>query len=121
MKIPTNNNQPPNGGGRNIPNILLPSRVIPDESDWIINNDNEWRSDNQPYYARASFMKLCLPAVLYSLILNVSLKMLSLVPFTSRLNVQRLHTKDCFVLPSANGDDETTNPIAIVTGSNTGV
>jgi len=122
MKIPTNNNQPPNGGERNIPNILLPSRIIPDESDWIpINNDNEWRSDAQPYYARATFMKLCLPAVLYSLILNVSLKMLSLVPFTSRLNVQRLHYDDCFVLPSTNGDDETTNPIAIVTGSNTGV
>ena len=122
MKIPTNNNQPPNGGGRNIPNILLPSRVIPDESDWISITD-DWRSDDQPYYARASFMKLCLPAVLYSLILNVSLKMLSLVPFTSnlRINVQQLNFEDCFVLPSTNIDDETTNLIAIVTGSNTGV
>jgi len=86
----------------------------------------ERNDDGQPYFARATFMRLCLPAVLYSLVSNVSLKLLSFVPFTSRfrIGVEKLHPKDCFVpnnLPSPGGDGDKSNSIAIVTGSNTGV
>ena len=66
-------------------------------------------------------MKLCLPAVLYSIVINSAFKILSLVPFTSQLgiNIQKLHPQDCFLLPSPKSKDESS--IAIVTGSNTGV
>ena len=69
-------------------------------------------------------MKLCLPAVLYSLVLNASQNMLSFFPFTSRLRigVEKLHPRDCFVPNSPSpGGNEPNNSIAIVTGSNTGV
>ena len=101
------------------PKILSPKRIIPD-SEW---SQPKWSNDKQPYFARATFMKLCLPAVLYSIVINSAFKILSLVPFTSQLgiNIQKLHPKDCFVLPSPTSKDEYESSVAIVTGSNTGV
>lgn len=110
-----------NKTARQTPIAIDPSKIIP-ESEWNRPAMEKWRSDGQPYYARASFMKMCLPAVLYSLVSNASLKMLSVVPFTSRLRigVEKLHPTNCFVPDLTSAGDES-NSIAIVTGSNTGV
>ena len=51
------------------PKILSPKRIIPD-SEW---SQPKWSNDEQPYFARATFMKLCLPAVLYSIVINSAL------------------------------------------------
>ena len=78
----------------------------------------DWKSDVQIFYARASFMKLCIPALLYSILFNGILRVLSYVPFNSwlRINPSRLYPEDCFIASS-----HSPPPIAIVTGSNTGV
>lgn len=81
--------------------------------------DDAWNSDMQPFFARASFMKLCLPAVLYSALFNTILRLLSYFPIINswlRINPSRLHPDDCFTT-----SDSSFPPIAIVTGSNTGV
>lgn len=67
-------------------------------------------------------MKLSPLALIYSLVMNASMKLLSVVPFTSRfrIGVEKLHPKDCFV-PKLSAPDDATNPVCIVTGSNTGV
>ena len=78
-----------------------------------------WNSDMQPFFARASFMKLCLPALLYSVLFNTILRLLSYIPIFKkllRINPSRLHPEDCFTT-----SDSSSPPIAIVTGSNTGV
>ncbi|KAL7493086.1 hypothetical protein ACHAWT_003285 [Skeletonema menzelii] len=82
-----------------------------------INND-DWESDAQPYYARASFMKMCLPALLYSVLFKSALRVLSYVPFNSllRIDPSLLRPEDCFMIQNSSPP-----PIAIITGSNTGV
>ncbi len=78
-----------------------------------------WNSDMQPFFARASFMKLCLPAVFYSVLFNTILCLLSYIPILKkllRINPSRLHPEDCFTT-----SDSSSPSIAIVTGSNTGV
>jgi len=87
----------------------------------IHNNDDEndcWKSDMQPFFPRASFTKMCIPALLYSILFNSVLRVLSYVPFNSwmRINPSTLHQEDCFITPKSSSP-----PIAIVTGSNTGV
>ncbi len=81
------------------------------------NNDDCWKSDTQPYYARASFMKMCIPALMYSVLFNSALRVLSYVPFNSlmRIKPSTLHPEDCFIKNSS------PPPIAVITGSNTGV
>ena len=80
--------------------------------------NTSWQSDTQPFYARASFTKMCVPALLYSVLINSLLRVLSYVPFISRLciNPSKLHPEECFAVQNLS-----TQPIAIVTGSNTGV
>jgi retinol dehydrogenase-12 len=84
------------------------------------NNDDDdfWKSDMQPFYARASFTKLGIPALLYSILFNSVLRVLSYVPLNSwmRIDPSTLHPEDCFITSNS-----LPPPIAIVTGSNTGV
>ncbi len=97
---------------------IAPSERMSLPTDQKMLNHDDWRSDTQPFYARASFTKMCLPAFLYSIISNGLLRLLSYVPFNSllRINPSTLHSEDCFMT-----SELSLPPIAIITGSNTGV
>lgn len=95
---------------------ITPSEQMSPHIDQIHSHD--WNSDTQPFYARASFTKMCAPALLYSILFNGLLRVLSYVPFNSllRINPSMLHSEDCFMITKS-----LPQPIAIITGSNTGV
>lgn len=97
---------------------ITPSEHMSPHIDQKIHNNEDWKSDTQPFYARASFKKMCPPALLYSILFNGLLRVLSYVPFNSllRINPSTLHSEDCFMTSKSSQP-----PIAIITGSNTGV
>eukprot|EP00984_Skeletonema_dohrnii_P007672 scaffold2799_cov117-Skeletonema_dohrnii-CCMP3373.AAC.14 len=97
---------------------IAPSERMSPHADQIHNND-DWKSDMQPFYARATFMKMGPFALLYSILFNSVLRILSYAPFNSllRINPSTLHPEDCFIIPN----NSSTPPIAVITGSNTGV
>ena len=82
MQIPSSGSgRRPPGAGRNAQ--LSAARAAPGETTPELDRthpdaDATWSADGQPNHARASFLKLCLPAVLYLHVVHASLKVLRL-------------------------------------------